>query len=161
MKKYLLLIAGFCLLAPGMLPALVVRPAANIQWLDANGKLKGLAAFKGKPVVVVVARSPRDWAFRSQVGQLNKMYERLAANKVIFIVAFTGEQGRIGSNIPFVLAPDGPRVAYDYQMGEKFGIAIVGRDGNLDYVTNKVLPVQRIYDIVGASFVTQEMIRRP
>lgn len=159
--KRLSLIAFFCVLALGVSPAVVVRPAPNIQWLDATGKLKGLAAFKGQPVVVIVARSPRDRSFRAQVGQLQKMYERLAANKVVFVAAFTQEQGLIRSNIPFVLAPDGPRVAYDLGTGEKFGVAFIGRDGNLDYVTNKILPVQRIYDVVGASFVTQEMLRRP
>ena len=161
MNKRIFLLAGLCVLALGALPALVVRPAPNLQWLDATGKLKNLAAFKGQPVVLLVAPSPRDWTFRSQVGQLQRNYERLAAQKVLFVAAFTQEQGRIRSNIPFVVAPDGPRVAFDYQTGERFGIAIIGRDGNLDYVTDRVLPGQRIYDIVGASFVTQEKLRRP
>lgn len=161
MKKALFLGAALILLATGMVSALVVRSAPNIQWQDSSGKLKGLGAFKGQPVVILVAPSPQDRSFRSQVGQLKQMYERYAAHHVVFIVAFTGEQGRIKSDIPFVLAPDGPRVAYDYQMGEKFGIAFIGRDGNLDYVTNRVVPAQRVFDIVGNSFVPQEKLRRP
>jgi hypothetical protein len=139
----------------------VVRPAPNVTWLDASGKLKSLAAFKGQPVVLLVAPSPRDRRFRAQVGQLQKMYERYASAKVVFLVAFTKEPGRIRSNIPFTLAGDGPRVAFDYETGERFGIAVIGRDGNLDYVTRKVLPAQRIFDVINNSFVPQELLRRP
>jgi len=160
MKHRLLIVVCF-LLAPGLLPALVVNPAPNVPWLDANGKVQGLGVFKGQPVILVVAPSPQDRTFRAQLGQLRQMYERYAANKVIFIAAFTQAQGRIRSNIPFVLAADGPRTSYDFKTGDRFGIAFIGRDGNLDYVTNKVIPAQRAFDIVGASFVTQEKLRRP
>jgi len=111
--------------------------------------------------VLLIAPTPRDRAFRSQLGQLRKMYQRYAANRAVFIAAFTAEGGRIKSNIPFVLAADGPRVGYDYEGGERFRIAFIGRDGNLDYVTNKVIPAQRVYDIMGNSFVTQRDLRRP
>ena len=89
------------------------------------------------------------------------MYERYAAQRAVFIAAFTGEGGRIRSNIPFVLAADGPRVGYEYEGSERFRIAFIGRDGNLDYVTNKVIPAQRVYDILGNSFVPQRDLRRP
>ena len=153
-----LLLGGLVL---GSLQAEVVRPAPNVTWLDSTGKLKGLAAFKGQPIVILVAPSPLDRRFRAQVGQLQKMFERYAAQKVVFVAAFTQEAGRIKSNIPFAVAGDGPRVAFDYQTGEKFGIAIIGRDGNLDYVTGKVLPAQRIFDVIGNSFVPQVQLRRP
>jgi len=159
--KHRLLIAVCCLLAPGLLPARVVNPTPNIPWVDSSGKMMGLGAFKGQPVIVIVAPSPQDRAFRVQIGQVQKMYERYAAQKVIFMVAFTQEQGLIRSNVPFVLAADGPRTAFDLRTGEKFGIAFIGRDGNLDYVTNKVIPALRMKDIIGASFVTQEKLRRP
>lgn len=153
------IIAG--LLALGAANAEVVRPAPNVSWLDYTGKLKGIGAFKGQPIVIIVAPSPRDRSFRAQVGQLQKMYERYAAARVVFVVAFTQAPGRIKSNIPFAVAGDGPKVAFDYQTGEKFGIALVGRDGNLDYVTSKVLPAQRIFDVIANSFVPQQMMRRP
>lgn len=141
--------------------AVVVRPAPNIRWVDSTGGTKTLATFNGQPVVVLIAPSPQSWAFRSQVGQIQKMFERLAARKTVFVAAFTQEEGRIKSNIPFAVAADGPRVALDYDVGEKFGIAIIGRDGNLDYVTDRVVPAQRIYDIIGNSFVSQSQLRRP
>lgn len=141
--------------------AAVARQAANFTWVNSAGKLESLSAFKGQPVIVVFAPSPRSWAFRSQVGQIQKMYERYAAAKAVFVAAFTQEQGLIRSNIPFVTAADGPRVSFDYDTGDKFAVAIIGRDGNLDYVTHKVIPAQRIYDILGASFVPQEAMRKP
>jgi len=159
--KYRLLLVVCCLLAPGLLPARVVNPAPNIPWVDSSGKIKGLAAFKGQPVIVIVAPSPQDRMFRAQVGQVQKIFERFGAQKVVLMVAFTQEQGLIRSNVPFVLAADGPRTAFDLRTGEKFGIAFIGRDGNLDYVTNKVIPALRMNDIIGASFVTQEKLRRP
>jgi hypothetical protein len=143
------------------LSAIVVRPAPNVGWIDSSGRLKGLAALRGQPVVVLIAPTPRSWSFRSQVGQLRKMYERYATEKVVFIAAFTAETGRIRSNIPFALAADGPRVGFDYGVSENFTIAMIGRDGNLDYVTNKVLPAQRIYDVIRNSYVPQRDIRRP
>ena len=143
------------------LSAVVVRPAPNVNWIDSSGRQKGLSALKGQPVVLLIAPTPRDRAFRSQLGQLRKMYQRYAANKAVFIAAFTQEGGRIRSNIPFLVAADGPRVGYDYEGGERFRIAFIGRDGNLDYVTNKVIPAQRVYDILGNSFVTQRDLRRP
>lgn len=143
------------------LSAVVVRPAPNVNWIDSSGRQKALSAFKGQPVVLLIAPSPRDRSFRSQLGQLRRMYERYAAQRVVFIAAFTGEGGRIESNIPFVLAADGPRVGYDYEGSERFRIAFIGRDGNLDYVTNKVIPAQRAYDIVGNSFIPQRDLRRP
>jgi hypothetical protein len=92
------------------------------------------------------------------------MFERYAADKVVFIAAFTEEPGRIRSNIPFLVAADGPRVGFDYGEfggGERFTIAFIGKDGNLDYVTNKVIPAQRVFDIIKNSFVIQRAMRRP
>ncbi len=146
-------------LAP--ISAAVVRPAPDFGWVNVAGKVETLKAFKGQPVVVIIAPSPRAWIFRAQVGQLKKMYERYAAAKAVFVAAFIQEQGLIHSNIPFVIAADGPRLAFEYDAGERFAVAIIGRDGNLDYVTRKVIPAQRLFDIIGASFVPQENMRRP
>ena len=143
------------------LSAVVVRPAPNVNWIDSAGRQKGLATFRGQPVVLVIAPTPRSRAFRSQLGQLKKMYERYAAEKVVFIAAFTQEAGRIPSNIPFLFAADGPRAGFDYGGTEGFLIALIGKDGNLDYVTDKVLPAQRVFDVIGNSFVIQRNLRRP
>jgi hypothetical protein len=151
----------FLVLAAGALHADVVRPAPEYSWVDATGARKSSKAFLGRPVVVLVAESPRAWAFRSQIGQLQKMYERLAAEKVVCVAAFSQTPGVVRSNIPFVIAGDGPRLAADLQFDRGFGIAIIGRDGNLDYSGNRVVPVQRVRDILDNSFVVQKTLRRP
>ena len=143
------------------LSAVVVRQAPNVSWIDSTGRQRALSALKGQPVVILIAPNPRNRAFRSQLGQLRKMFERYAAQKTVFIAAFTQEGGVIGSNIPFLVAADGPRVGFDYESSERFGIAFIGRDGNLDYVTNKVIPAARVYDLINNSFVHQRNLRRP
>lgn len=161
MKKFSLLVA---LSLPVSLPlsAEVVRPVPDIPWVAPSGKTEGLAAFKGQPVVILVAPSPRTRAFRAQLRNLRGVAEKLGAGKTVFMAAFTSETGRVPSNIPFVIAKDGPATGRDLDVvGRRFAIAIVGRDGNLDYITNKVLPGQRVLDVIANSFVAQTQMRRP
>jgi len=141
--------------------ALVARPAPNVQWVNSAGKIETLAAFKGQPVVLLISPSPTTWAFRFQLTRLKSAYQRLGTQNVVFVAAFTQETGRVNSNIPFAVAADGPKVGFDYDATERFAIAIIGRDGNLDYFTNRVLPGQRIIDVIENSFVTQTLMRRP
>lgn len=143
------------------LHAEVVRPAPEFFWLDSTGAKKSSKSFLGRPVILLIADSPREWAFRSQVGQLQKMYERLANEKVVCVAAFSKEPGIVRSNIPFVSVVDGPRTAYDLQVERGFAIAVIGKDGNLDYSGTRVVPVQRIYDIMDNSFPVQKAMRRP
>jgi hypothetical protein len=143
--------------------AVVVRPAPSFGWLDAEGKpqaLQSLFGSKGQPVVVLIAPSPRDWTFRSQVGQLQKAYQRFASAKLVCFAAFTQEGGTIHSNIPFVTVPDGPRVAFLYDQPKKFAIAIIGPDGNIDYLSEKVVAAQRILDIMDANYQRQSDFRK-
>lgn len=154
---------AFALAFLGLLATLqaeVVRPAPEIQWTSSSGATEKLSKFRGQPVVILIAPSPRNWTFRSQVGQLQQVYERLGAMKAICIAAFTENTGQIRSNIPFAIAPDGPRVAYDLNVQRGFAIGIVGRDGNLDYIHNRVTSGQRVIDIIQNSFVLQQDLRR-
>jgi len=157
MKSLILFLA----LAAGALNADVVRPAPEFSWVDSTGASKSSKAFLGRPVVLLVADSPRAWVFRSQVGQLQLMYERLAAEKIVCVAAFSQTPGVIRSNIPFVTAVDGPRLSGDLQVDKGFAIAVIGKDGNLDYFGRKVLPVQRVRDIMDNSYVVQKSLRRP
>jgi hypothetical protein len=141
----------------------VVNPAPAFQWIDAQGKPRPSSEFRGQPVIVVVASSPRCWGFRSQVGQLQRVYERLANTRTVVVAAFTGETGVIRSNIPFVLSANGPALAEAIAPGDRprgTAIAIIGQDNNLDAVSYRTLPGQRILDIIGNSFVTQSRLRR-
>jgi len=148
------------LLAP-VLKADVVRPAPEFFWVDSTGARKSSKALLGRPVILLIADSPRQWAFRSQVGQLQTMYERIAADKAVCVAAFSQAPGVVRSNIPFVLAADGPQTAFNLQIQRGFGIAIIGKDGNLDYIGSRVIPAQRIYDILDNSYVVQRALRRP
>ncbi len=157
----LVLLAILLAIGTQALHAEVVRPAPEFFWVDSTGARKSSKSFLGRSVILLIANSPREWAFRSQVGQLQKMYERFASDKAVCVAAFSLEPGIVRSNIPFVLAADGPRIAYDFQVDRGFAIAVLGKDGNLDYSGRHVVPAQRIYDILVNSFVVQKNLRKP
>jgi hypothetical protein len=158
MKALAALLAALCLSAA--LQAEVVREAPAFTWTDSSGSAKPLKNLRGQPVVLVIAKSPREWAFRSQVGQLQKIYARFAAEKLLCVAAFSGEQDIIRSNIPFLTVPDGPGTADAYDVPTGFAIAVIGADGNLDCFSTRVLPAQRIYDIIVNSYTNQKQLRR-
>jgi len=144
----------------GVAEALPIRPAPDFTWKDAYGKLQTLKSLEGKPVVIVISSNVKDWRFRLQMWEINGIYERLAAMGAVFVMAFTDQPGRVPSNIPFIVASDGPRVGYLYNITKGNGIAIISKDGNLDYVTNRILLGRRILDVIQNTQVTQEQMRR-
>ena len=150
----------FSFLSPTPLQANVVRPSPDFPWIDSTGKSKTAKDLRGRPLVVLVAESPRQWAFRSQVGQLQKIYERFAADGLVCIAVFSREPGVIRSNIPFVTVPDNAATAAAFDTPTGFSISVIGMDGNLDSVGNRVLPAQRIFDIIDNSFAKQKLLRR-
>jgi hypothetical protein len=154
------LLAGLFLAGTWTAEARVVRPAPDFAWVDFNGKAQNLKSLAGQATVILIAPSPRDWTFRSQVGQLQKAYQRFAAAKLVCFAAFTNEGGTIRSNIPFVTVADGPRVAFLYEITKGFAIAVIGPDGNLDCLSTKVLPAQRILDLMNANFAVQAGFRQ-
>jgi hypothetical protein len=158
MRLLLALLSALLLATP--LQAEVVRPAPDFSWIDSTGKSKPAKELRGRPLIVIIAESPRQWAFRSQVGQLQKIYQRFAADGLVCIAAFSQEPGVIRSNIPFLTVPDGPTAAAAFDTAQGFSISIIGMDGNLDYVSNRVVPAQRIHDIIDNSFAKQKLLRR-
>jgi len=141
--------------------AIIARLAPDVSWLDASGVTRPTSSLRGQPIVLLIAPTPANLSFRRQLAQLKPLTQKLLAQKIIFIAAFTTEPGRVPSDIPFAIAADGPKVAFDYSSSNQFHIAIIGPDGNLDYLTRKILPGQRILDIVGNSFARQRDLRRP
>lgn len=87
------------------------------------------------------------------------MYERLAAKGMVAFAAFTVEGGRIGSNIPFLIVDRPAEVAARYDIGQGFAIAVIGVDGNLDSLSTKPLPGQRVLDIFNNNAAVQESLR--
>jgi hypothetical protein len=116
-----------------------------------------LSALRGTPVLLVITPSAKDRAFRSQMSQLRGSYEKMAAQGALCFVAFTSEAGRVPSNIPFIVVDDPTRTAAAYDVSGKFSVAVIGRDGNLDCLSAKPLPGQRILDLFqnNASMQTQ------
>lgn len=159
MKTFASLLA-LALLATAALQAEVVRPAPDFSWIDSTGAEKKSKDLRNRPLVVLVAESPRQWAFRSQVGQLQKIYERFAADGLVCIAIFSRDLGVIRSNIPFLTVPDHAATAAAFDTPTGFSISVIGMDGNLDSVGNRVLPAQRIYDIIDNSFAKQKLLRR-
>ncbi|MFZ9964609.1 MAG: hypothetical protein ACO3GO_05320 [Terrimicrobiaceae bacterium] len=158
MRVLLALLSTLLLASP--LRAEVVRPAPDFAWIDSTGKSKPSKELRGRPLVVLIAESPRQWAFRSQVGQLQKIYQRFAADGLVCIAAFSREPGVIRSNIPFLTVPDSVGTAAAFDTAQGFSISIIGMDGNLDYVSNRVVPAQVIHDILDNSYAKQKLLRR-
>jgi len=159
MRKFLII---FTLVALGLSTGIsrVVREAPNITWTDSEGRARSLEDLQGQPVVVLITPNPRNSRFRSQLKRLWNDYDELAAVKTVFFVAFTQEPGQPKTNIPVVNANNGPQVGFAYDSPQEFALAVIGRDGNLDYITDRVVPARRVLDIINNSFVAQDRTRR-
>lgn len=137
----------------------VVRLAPDFS-LPAAGKTRSLKSLRGQPVVLLIARSPKAGEFKAQAKYLKDIYQQFASKQVVFIAAFTEADGVIKSDIPFVVASNGPAVAGAYGVTDKFNIVIIGKDGNVDYQTKKVLPPERVRDVIQNSFAVQSNVAR-
>jgi peroxiredoxin len=134
----------------------VVRSAPEFSWPGAGNSKRSLKSLRGQPVVLLFAYSPRTGAFRKQLKWLKPVYHELAAKGAVFIAAFrAGEEGAVKSDIPFIVANNGAGVASAYGVNGDFGLAIVGKDGNLDYITDKVRTGERIRDVIINNFQPQ------
>ena len=140
--------------------AVVANAAPSFIGGASAGRSITLASLRGKPVILLVAPSPRDRAFRSQLAELKDRYERLAAQGVLCFAAFTAEDGRIPSNIPFIMVNDPAATAAAYDVQRGFAIAVIGRDGNLDCLSIRPLPGQRVLDLIMNNASVQEALRR-
>jgi len=134
----------------------VVRPAPEIAWHELSDTLRTTAAFRGRPIVVLIAPDANDKSFRRQVRRLRPSFNRLTASNTALLVAFSRSNDiRIPSDIPFIVAANGAKVDADFAANGQYRIAIIGRDGNLDYITSKVIPGQRVVDVIINSYASQ------
>ncbi len=138
----------------------VVRGAPDFTWLSSGARGQSLKSVRGQPVVLIVAQSPSQRIFRAQVGQLQKVYQLLGNEKALAVAAFTQQPGLIKSNIPFVLAANPVAVAGAYGVNGPFAIFIIGKDGNIDALSDRVMSGQRILDVMNNSFVVQRDNRK-
>lgn len=137
----------------------VVRPAPDFAFAGVGNK-KSLRSLRGQPVVLVIARSPDTSEFKKQAKRLAPIYQEFASRGTVFVAAFSEKDGQIPSNIPFVVASSGASVAGAYGMKDDFRIAVIGRDGNLDLETDKVLPAFRIREVIQNSYEVQQAARK-
>jgi hypothetical protein len=159
---FVLLIAASCALAEPVerKGPTVISAAPGFSGGTAEGYTLTLSSLRGKPVLLVIASSPKDRLFRSQVSDLRGRYERLAAHGMICFAAFTTEGGIVPSNVPFLTVNDPAGVASSYGVTAGFAVAVIGKDGNLDCLSTKPLPGQRILDLINNNASVQEQLRR-
>ncbi len=154
-----LFLAALALVCAIPLHAAVVRLAPDFTF-PGVGKARSLKTLRGQAVVLLIARSPREKAFKKQLKELREIYQQFASKEVVFVAALREGQGPIESNIPFAVATNGAAVADAYGVTDDFAIAIIGRDGNVDYQTLKVLPSARVRDVIQNSYAIQSSARK-
>lgn len=141
-------------------PATVVRKAPDFSWAGAGNKSRSLRSLQKQPVVLVIADSPRNGAFRKQIAWLQKTYSQLAAKGTIFIAAFREGEGPVQSDIPFVVANNGDAVASAYGVEGGFALVVIGRDGNVDYQTDQARTGERVRDVIINNYEVQAATRK-
>ena len=154
-----LLLTGFLLATLAVGHTAVVRLAPEFGF-PGPGKMQSLKSLRGQAVVLLIAKTPKNRAFKKQVKYLKEIYEQFASKQVVFIAALGDGTGPVESDIPFVVASNGAAVATAYGATDDFNIVIIGKDGNVDYQTNKVCPPERVRDVIQNSFVVQDGSRK-
>ena len=138
----------------------MINPAPDFTFLGAGNKARTLRGLKGQPVVLLIADSPKTKLFLAQLKQLRRGYSRFASRQAVFMVAFRDGSDLVSSDVPFVVVNNGDAVAKRYGVVDKFSVVLIGIDGNLEYQTPKVVPPERILDVMQNGFAVQTGIRK-
>jgi hypothetical protein len=146
---------AFCITAH----ANVVRPAPDFRLADVQGA--NLHGYRGQTVVLLVTRSARDKYFRAEVERLKSLYAEFSNEKVLFVAAIENGPQEVRSDIPFVIAANPAQVAANYGVNGRFGIAVIGVDGNLDLITDRLIAPERVRDTVFNNYESQNLARTP
>jgi hypothetical protein len=160
MKKIILTLLVVAI--SGAAPALaagVVRLAPDFKW-EAASSVQSLHGVRGQPVVLLVADSSRNGDFRKQVKKLRKIYEQFASRGTVFAAAVLEGDTDVRSDIPFVVVRDPQKLASALGVEGGFALVIIGKDGNLDYVTDTPAPAGRIRDVIQNSYAVQNETRK-
>jgi len=147
--------------APEPVSSTVVHLAPDFSISGAGGKPRTLRSLHGQSVVLLIAKSARTGAFKKQVKYLQELFEQFASKETVFAVALRqGDTSKLRTNVPIAVVYDGAAVADAYGVKKNFAIAIIGYDGNIDYQTEKVVPPERVRDVVQNSYPIQAALRR-
>jgi hypothetical protein len=128
-----------------------------------GAQVHSLRGLRGQAVVLIIADSPHTGAFKKQLRNLDEYYSDFASRQTVFVAAFRKQEsdGAVRSNVPFIIASNGPAVAAAYGAGKAdMYVAIIGKDGNLDYLTSKKLPGARVRDVIQNSYAVQSSSRK-
>ena len=109
--------------------------------------------------MLIIAQGGKSKALRAQMKSLTNIYHDCASRGAVFVAALA-DGGAVPSDIPFVLANNGAAVAAAYGMRGDFLIAVIGRDGNLDLITDKPIPGARVFEVIKNNGDVQEKSRR-
>jgi len=138
--------------------AAVVQMAPDFTFAGANKKsLRGL---RGQPVVLFLADSPNNKKFRKQLSRMKAIYQQFASRGVVFAAALGNEEQPVPSDIPVVITNNGPGVAAAYGMDGGYKLVIIGKDGNVDFESDRVVAGTRVREVIQNSFEIQKVIRR-
>lgn len=139
----------------------VVRPAPSILFPMDGAKPRTLASFRGQPLILLLADSPKRGAFKAQLKELESSFDRLAVRGTLVAACFKGgDSSVVRTNVPLVLLPEGPVSCAAFQLKGDFSIVLVGPDGNIDYQTSKVLNMNRILEVMQNSYEVQKAAQR-
>jgi hypothetical protein len=153
------LVALMALVSCAAVHAQVVRPAPDFA-ITGVAKGTSLKSFRGVPVVLVVTRRARDKQFREMVDRLQAVYSGFSTEKVLFVAAIEDGGDKVPCNIPFLLAANPGQVASEYGVTGRIGIAVIGVDGNLDFITERLVAGQRVRDMVYNNYESQSAARK-
>jgi peroxiredoxin len=139
--------------------AQVVRPAPDFA-ISGVAQGTSLKSFRGQAVVLVVTQRSRGKEFRAMLSRLHDVYSEFSNEKVIFVAAIEDGGTEVPCDIPFLLASDPAQVAADYGVTGRFAVAVIGTDGNLDFITQRLVAAERVRDMVFDNYESQSASRK-
>ncbi len=156
--------SAILLIAASAANAAVVSHAPAFSWDSAGSSISSMKSLQGHSVVLLIAPSPDDSAFRKQVKNLQELYQDFSSRKVLFFAAFlNGAYARLPSDIPIAQVNAGSAVAAQYGVaGRKhpFALIVIGPDSNIDMQTSEVCSASKVRDVVINTFAVQSSERR-
>lgn len=149
--------------------ATVVRPAPDLTFRSANST-KSLSSLRGHPILLLLGDKASRSRVTDQAQLLEGFYSKLAARKMIFLSAFTDPtDNQVRSNVPFTPVEDPLATVASYKALAQAStgspqtptVAIIGPDGNVDYIGEKLLSGERVREIMLNNHSVQTKSRRP
>lgn len=138
----------------------VVRPAPDFLFHGAGDRASSLKSLRGQPVIVLVAPDHRHGAFRKQTKYLERLYRKFASSETVFVAAFTADDGRAESDIPFVYPVDPVGLAASLGATDGYLAVVIGEDGNMDLMTSEIHAPEFFEAVIKNGYPVQARQRR-